>query len=66
MIHRVVSQKADFVIYTDADLLSRKIAGLLMVQTDQGPVAQVLCEAVTPHFRMCKFNKRNRSSDSKC
>ena len=51
--------KTDFVVYTDAALLSRRIAGLILISTPRGPVVTLLVEAATPHFWLSKFNRKN-------
>ena len=51
--------KPDFVVYTDAALLSRRIAGLVVSSTPSGPLVNLLAEGVAPKFRLSKFNKKN-------
>ena len=51
--------RPDFIVYTDAALLSRRIAGLIFVDSANGPAASLLAEAVTPKFWLSKFNKKN-------
>ena len=58
-IPRIALAKPDFVVYTDASLLSRRIAGLIMTITYRGPVINLLVEAVAPRFWISKFSRKN-------
>ena len=58
-IHRRNLAKPDIIVYTDAALLSRRIACLIMPSSQEGPATLLLAEAANPKLRLSKFNKKN-------
>ena len=58
-VPRRFSQSPDFIVYTDSDLLSNRIAGLIMTLTDSGPMITLFCEAAVPQFWKSKFHRKN-------
>ena len=70
-IPRCNLMRPDFIVYTDAALLSRRIAGLIMVDSPNGPVVSLLAEAVAPKFLAIQVQQeeshnRARNSSSSC
>ena len=58
-IPRCHLSKPDFIVYTDAAPLSRKIAGLIITPIIEGPAAKLLAEAIAPIFRLNKLHRKN-------
>ena len=58
-IPRYVDKQPDFILYTDASLLSRKVSDLAIRRSPNVPVLQLLATAVTPHSWMKKFSAKN-------
>ena len=56
---RPFSRRPDLVVYTDAALLSRRIAAIIVKNSSSGPTVPLLLVANTPSYWMNKFNKKN-------
>ena len=56
-VHRCNLAKPDPVVYTDASLRPRRIAGLVMTSSTDEPAICLLAEAVAPNSWVPKFNK---------